>query len=307
MHLRYDEDFVEEAVRLCTAGHRKGIAPLQITRFNREREKLYEILDPDERNAAFFALHLEWFREWGLEKLLTEALNEFLSLPRSLNILAFRKSRGKNDEGAELYVNEAGDRSGVVAIRPERFAREAELNGFLRHELAHLHDMVDPAFGYLPELPTFVSSINQNRLVRERYRTLWDVSIDGRLTLAGKRTMTTRDQRWSEFTAVFSFWPDTRQQEVFELLWNNPAPIHQVLVDLVCDPRQLKTTAGPQPGGPCPLCGFPTFAWASVAYLTQSTMNAIRSEFPHWTPEQGACARCSEIYRVSRPQALSVV
>lgn len=307
MHLRYDEDFVEEAVRLCAGGRRKGIASLHIARFHREREKLYELLDPDERNTAFFALHLEWFREWGLEKLLTEGLKEFPLLPKSLHVLAFRKSRGKNDEGAELYVNEAGNRSGVVAMRPERFARESQLKAFLRYELTHLHDMVDPVFGYLPELPTSRSSLNQDRLARERYRLLWDVSIDGRQACAGRHTSATRDQRWSEFTSVFSFWPESRQRDVFESLWNAPTPTHQMLADLVRDPRQLETNTGPQPGGPCPLCGFPTFAWASAACVTQSTMNAIRSEFPHWTPEQGACARCCEIYRVNRPQALSVI
>jgi hypothetical protein len=307
MNLRYDEDFVEEAVRLCAAGRCKGIASFQVARFNREREKLYELHEPDERNAAFFSLHLEWFREWGLEKFLTEGLNEFPLLTKSLDILAFRKSRGKNDEGAELYVNETGNRSGVVAMRPERFARESELKAFLRHELMHLHDMVDPDFGYLPELPNVKASINQERLARERYRLLWDISIDGRLTRAGRNTIATKDQRWSEFSAVFSFWPEVRQREVFELLWNNPAPTHRVLADLVCDPRQLQTSNGPQPGAPCPLCGFPTFAWGQVASLAESTVKAIRSEFPHWAPEQGACARCSEIYRVNRHQALSAV
>ena len=67
MHLRYDEDFVETAVFLCTSGRRRGTSSLQIARFNREREKLYSILDPDERNSAFCRLHLEWFREWGLD------------------------------------------------------------------------------------------------------------------------------------------------------------------------------------------------------------------------------------------------
>ena len=69
MQLRYDEDFIEAAAFLCTSGRRKGVPSLQIARFHREREKLYAILDPDERNTAFFKLHLDWFREWGLEKL----------------------------------------------------------------------------------------------------------------------------------------------------------------------------------------------------------------------------------------------
>src|SRR5689334_8636015 len=105
MHLRYDEDFIEEAVLLCASGRRKGISPLHVSRFHRERERLYDMLDLDERNTAFFELHLEWFRKWGLEQLLTQTLGEFPLLPKSLSTLVFRKSRGKNDDGTELYVN----------------------------------------------------------------------------------------------------------------------------------------------------------------------------------------------------------
>src|SRR5262245_15198632 len=153
MRLSYDEDFVEETVLLCASRRHRQVSSLHVARFNRERDKLYDILDPDERNAAFFRLHLEWFREWGLEQILVALLKEFPLLPNALNVLVFRKSRGKHDDGTELYVTEAGDRTGVVALQPERLAKETEVAAFLRHELTHLQDMVDPAFGYVPELP----------------------------------------------------------------------------------------------------------------------------------------------------------
>ncbi len=306
MHLHYDEDLVEAAVLLCTAGRRKGVSGLQVARFNRAREKLYDILDPDDRNTAFFRLHLEWFREWGLERLLTEPLKEFPLLSEALHILAFRKSRSTNDDGAELYVNESGDRTGVVALRPERLERDAELLPFLRHELAHLHDMVDPAFGYRPELAVSSASLGSHQLARERYRLLWDVSIDGRLSRSGRQTVASKDQRWSEFAGAFPFWTEARQQQVFDLLWTNPTPTHRCLEELVCDPRQLQTSSGPRPGAPCPLCGFPTFAWAEAASLADNVVAAIQSEFPHWTPHQGACARCREIYRRRAAPVVSV-
>ena len=229
------------------------------------------------------------------------------SCREALRILAFRKSQGKNDDGAELYVNEAGERNGVVAMRPERLEREAELASFLRHELTHLHDMIDPAFGYVPDLPVQGPSLNQQRLARERYRSLWDVSIDGRLIRSGRQTIATQEQRWSEFSAAFAFWTEARQKEIFDSLWSNPAPTHRALEELVCDPRQLQSTAGPRPGAPCPLCGFPTFAWADAASLTDDTVATIRSEFPHWAPEHGACGRCFAIYRVMRTQVPIVV
>jgi hypothetical protein len=181
------------------------------------------------------------------------------------------------------------------------------VDAFLRHELMHLHDMVEPAFGYVPELPVSGPSLNQSRLARERYRLLWDVSIDGRLTLRGRNTIATKEQRRLEFIAAFSFWTEARQQEVFESLWTNPTPTHELLAELVSDPRQLQYTTGPRPGAPCPLCGFPTFAWATATSLADATLSAIRSEFPHWTPEQGACARCCNIYRVNRSQVPAVL
>jgi hypothetical protein len=297
MHLRYDEDLVEAAVTLCAAGGRKGVSSLQIARFNREREKLYSILDPDDRNNAFFRLHLEWFREWGMERLLTDPLNEFPLLSQALTLLAFRKSRGKNDEGTELYVNEAGTRNGVVALRPERLREDTELAPFMRHELAHLHDMVDPAFGYLPELALSGPSLSQQRLARERYRLLWDVSIDGRLTGRGCQTVATREQRWMEFTSAFAFWTPARQEQIFDALWINVNPTHRALEELVSDPRQLQSGSGPRPGSPCPLCGFPTFAWADADSLEENTRCAIEAEFPQWSSAQGVCARCAAVFR----------
>jgi hypothetical protein len=307
MHLRYDEDLVEAAVLLCARGHRAGISSLQIARFYRERDKLYGILEPDDRNAAFFQLHLEWFREWGLEKLLAVVLAEYPLLQTALNLLAFRMPRARNDEGAELYVNEAGERSGVVALRPAQFEQETTLAAFLRHEFMHLHDMLDPQFAYRPELRVSGPSLNQKRLALERYRLLWDVTIDARLSRAQRQSNDTREQRWAEFTVAFAFWPESRQQQVFHSLWENSAPTHRVLEELVCDPLQLVSADGPRPGARCPLCGFPTFAWASEHSLPEPAVLAIRREFPHWSPEHGACARCAAIYRVNTSQpALAV-
>jgi hypothetical protein len=300
MLLRYDEDLVEAAALLCASGRRDGIEPLQIARFHRERERLYSILDPEDRNAAFFQLHLEWFREWGLEGLLTTPLREFPLLAGALKVLAFRKSRRRDEDGAELYVNEAGERNGVLALRPERLERDAELLAFLRHELTHLQDMLDSAFGYRPELAVPGQSLNHHRLARERYRLLWDVSIEGRLSRTGHPTFTSKQQQWLEFTNTFANWPASRQQQVFDSLWADPAPTHRALEELACEPRELQSAGGPEPGAPCPLCGFPTFAWASEASLVEHTVEAIGSEFPAWTPAQGACARCAAIYRLRR-------
>ena len=297
MELRYDEDFVEAAVFLCTSGRRKGVASLQIARFHRQRERLYAILDPDERNTAFFRLHLEWFREWGLQEVLTGLVQEFPLLPEKLAVLAVRKTRGKNDDGAELYVNEAGQRSAIVALPPESFERDGTLRTYLRHEFTHLSDMVSPDFGYLPALDLPGLNAAQQRLARERYRLLWDITIDGRLTAAGRTPMATRDQHETAFSRGYSFWPEARRTATFDALWRNAAPRHGDFLALIIDPRGLREAHRPAPGASCPLCEFPTFAWVAEGALPPDLARIIAAEYPGWTAEQGLCSRCLETYQ----------
>jgi hypothetical protein len=328
MQLRYDDDFVEGAVFVRANSRQTGPPSLQIRRFHGQREKLYAILDPDERNAAFFELHLDWFREWGLEKMLLNVADEFPLLRTALAALIFRKARVKKDEGAELYVQTGSAeapaaviRSAVVALRAERFERPEELAGFLRHELMHVHDMVNPAFGYSPQLHLPGQNAAQQRLTRERYRLLWDITIDGRLSVAAdvrRRTDSqpheappphvgsylpgSREQHRAAFEQAFGFWPELKRDEVFDALWNNPDPRHDDLLAIAADPRDIKSALEPTPGAPCPLCGFATFDWAEIHTLSQPTFAAIQREFPRWAPEEGACGRCVEIYRIVAAQ-----
>jgi hypothetical protein len=299
MQLRYDEDFVEAAAFLCASGRRKGVPSLQISRFHRERENLYAILDPDERNTAFFKLHLDWFREWGLEKLITDLLKEFPLLPEKLSVLAVRKTRNKNDDGAELYVNETGQRSAILALRPESFERDAALRDYVRHEFTHLSDMLDPAFGYAPTLDLPGLNGAQQRLARERYRLLWDITIDGRLAAANHTPMAAREQHAAAFARGYSFWPTDRQAEAFESLWHSAAPRHADFLALIADPRGLREAHRPAPGGSCPLCDFPTFTWADADALRPEILARVRAEFSAWSPEQGLCGRCLETYQAA--------
>ena len=293
MQLRYDDDFIEAGVFLCASGTLQGIHPIQRRRFQAERDRCYSMLDPDERSAAFFKVHLDWFREWELEKALLTPFKDFPLIERSLDLLAFRQARGKNDEGAELYVrNEDGiaHRNAMVALRVQRFEDRQQLTRFLRHEYFHLHDMLDPAFGYSPFVQQTGPSPTQQRITRERYRLLWDVTIDGRL--CGDN----RKQHEAMFGGAYSFWPETKQRSVFEELWTRTHPTHEDLMALASDPRDWAHVQGASPGAPCPLCSFPTFQWADGPTITPKIAAEVRADFPHWSPEHGACSRCVETY-----------
>jgi hypothetical protein len=299
MNLLFDEELTEAAVFLAASGGWNKLPALQLRRFHIERERLYRILDQDERAEAFARLHLTWFREWGFEQFLAGVIAEHPAVAPALAGFGFRRARRANEEGAELFVNLGKGRNAIVALKTERFRDVPSLRQFLHHELTHVRDMVSPSFGYSPDLRLTGSAAAQERLVRERYRILWDVTIDGRLAKAGKAP-DLRARRFSEFSQAYSFWTDQKRGEVFEQLWRADEPRHDELLHLASDPRDLAHSAQPLPGAPCPLCQFPTFEWAPAVDVVGDLSSAICAEFPHWLPGQGVCARCLETYRAAR-------
>lgn len=295
MELLFEEDLVEAVVLLCASGKRAGISPLQIRRFHRARDGVYAIGDPDERNAEFFKVHSDWFREWGFDKLLADALAVFPLFNTELQVVAFRTSRGKHDEGAELFVDQQFSRRAVIAVHAERFATPRGLASFLNHELTHVHDMVDPGFGYSPFILLGGISTVEERLIRTRYRLLWDITIDGRLVNAGRESENGRDAREREMIEAFSLWSDEKRQAVFQSLWGTRSPRHVDLFALASEPQADRRT-GTLPGTACPLCRFPTFDWAVAGGLDVRVLALIQSEFAQWRPSDLVCSRCAEVF-----------
>ncbi len=296
MKLLYDDDLVEGVVRGCAEGQGRRVAALQVRRFHAERERCYRVLDPDERAAAFARVQWAWFAEWGWEEDLSRVAGRFGGLSSALVALAFRKARGRSEEGAEMYGDAEGNRRGMVTIRPERFGDEAGLEPWLHHELAHVADMVDPEFGYEPGFGVVGQTVSQQRLTRERYRLLWAVSIDGRLRGRGLSTVADEGQRRGEFERGFGFLPADRRAQVFGALWGGEMARHAALAALAADPRGLRGQRSPLPGAACPLCGFAAFAWTKAEGLRKEAVARMRREFPHWEEEDPVCARCAEMY-----------
>ncbi|MCP5522312.1 MAG: hypothetical protein H7A46_12270 [Verrucomicrobiales bacterium] len=296
MTFLFEDDLVEGAVFLCASGKRPGIPLLQIRRFHAERERCYAIPDPDDRAAAFARVQLVWFQEWRLEGALRATVSRFPALKSGLAALAFRQARGRNDEGAELYRNPDGAQQGIVALNPNRFASDSDLTRFLHHELAHLADMVDENFGYSPVLDGTAQTASQQRLVRDRYRLLWNVSVDGRLTRRGLGTVADETRRRGEFNRGFAFLEDARRQAVFDNLWGGHTAGHEDLLAIASDPRGLHEQYAPVPGAPCPICGFAAFQWVEVTTLQSAARKRIHADFPNWHGEGSLCARCAEIY-----------
>ncbi|MBI3085132.1 MAG: hypothetical protein HYY88_05305 [candidate division NC10 bacterium] len=320
--VEWDPRFIEEAVlRVVEARRVQG--------FRGERNRLYEIQDPEERDAAFREFHAAWFERLNLGGVIWQALQEQPLILANTRACIVAQARASRDEGAELFVSPAGEgvgeaerRSVGIRLGPQRLLDADHLLTFLRHELLHIADMLEPAFGYEPRLPRAELGPAHERLLQDRYRVLWDTSIDGRLVRRNWAPPSVRDRRFHEFTKTFPMLSE-RLEEAFARFFDAASVTHADLVsfatnparqisdfgfrisDLPTDPqppssnpRPRSSVSGPQRGERCPLCGFPTHAFEpDPAQLPRGVQDQIRSDFPMWHPTHGICQQCSDLYR----------
>lgn len=316
MRLTYDPALVEEAVLLA-----ERVAPrAEALAFRRERDRVYETADPEQREASFRSLHLQWFVRLALHDIVEQVVAERADIADRVGEGRVLRALARREEGADLVDQVAPGAVDsrpilVVRLRPTTLFEPEALGALLRHELMHVADMLDPAFGYERSLPNSDDGPSGDNILRDRYRVLWDVTIDGRLTRARHDPCSvwlpdqpnpTRDARWQEFAATFSMLGDGCQ-EGFDEWFNRVEPTHARLLAFAREPGGRHTIAVAD-AGRCPLCRFPVASLdPRPDRLSAATQTAIRVSHPAWHIEQGLCAQCLDLYEARYGETSDVV
>lgn len=233
MRLSYDPTLIEEAVLLA-----ERTLPADGARaFRRERDRIYAIGDAEQREARFRALHQRWFLRLGLGRAVEQALAERPEVPSALAEGRVVRALARAQEGADLVDRVRPGATDphptlLLRIRPDSLVAGDRLLPLLRHELLHVADMLDPAFGYQRVLPAAAADPACETILRDRYRVLWDVTIDGRLTRAGLGGEELRAARWREFAATFPMLGE-RCREAFEVWFARRQPTHRAIVSFL--------------------------------------------------------------------------
>ena len=302
MHIRYDPALLD-AVVSALIQEREATGDLRFTgEYHALADPAYP-LAPPAREEAFQQIHRRLFRQWHLAAPLEAVLAEFPTLQEQVQTLWVVRAPTSRDEGADLGF--PGRTAAIVRLLPRRFLDPSGLGRLLRHELTHLADMLDPTFAYEPreQIPGILPT--EESLVRDRYRLLWDITIDSRLLQAGRETVADKEERRSEFEAQYRGVPAPILQRAFGRLWDTPRPSHPALLEMAIDPgpalfEARADTIRSLPGSRCPLCRFPSQSLRQgPGEIPTVVVAEIRRDFPEWRPELGACERCLEGYAVA--------
>jgi hypothetical protein len=304
LHVEFGVGLVEEAVFLAVES-----GPVEYRRaFRAERDPVYEVPDADDREAAFNDLHAGWFGRLRLGEAVLAALTEWPDLGRSTAQCVVLPAAGAKDEGADLHdPREPAEKDGatkpvlIVRLRPRTLLDAHGLTRLLRSELMHVADILDPDFLYEKELTTGEADPSYQKLMRDRYRVIWDTTVDGRLAARGLLPPGGEERRRGEFAAAFSMLGEEAEKR-FERLFRGPRPSHPEILALAGDPARDLGTNGLRGGkrGRCPICKFPTARLLEAGDLDRAVVAQIRVEAGSWRPEEGICLQCTDLY-ASRP------
>lgn len=298
IRLTYAPDLLEEAVLLAE----RTAQPADARAFRRERDRIYEVADDERREAGFRWLHLRWFTRLALHHPIEQAVAERADIIGRLDEGRVLGALTRGEEGGDLIDQVVLGRADprpilVLRLRPATLVEPDSLRRLLRHELMHVADMLDPAFGYERTLPHSDDGPSGDNIRRDRYRVLWDVTIDGRLTRTGLADSGAREARSREFATTFAMLGH-RRESVFEEWFDRIEPTHACLVAFALAPNGSRSIdTNPADSGRCPLCRFPVASLdPNPERLSAGARAAIGDHHPGWRIEQGLCSQCLDLY-----------
>lgn len=302
MILLVDPDLMERVVFEATRGD-----PALSRRYHREFSKCHCEFDGDARDRAFHALHEAWFAELGFRATLLSLIGEFQFVRTRLQRVVFGSLQTRRSEGVELF----GKEHCLTVVANTTPAMLLDKGAFLiwaRYEFQHIDDMLDPGFRFDPsDCPSGSTTAAANR-VRDRYAVIWSASIDARLQSAGKAHPMAQSRRFAELIRAFDLGSHGDAGPALVGLWKgleSDRPTHGTMLTWARDglpgigcgnpATEQRSVFGA--GAPCPLCRFATHDWADSNRFSAGLSSTIIADFPDWTPADGICGQCAELYR----------
>ena len=304
MYLSFSDSLCEAVVESKIQKKASDVNYRLAASFRKQADSIYTEVPSRKRAAAFFALYRHYFSKLGFPKRVKNILSEFAGEKALPPECFFVRTFRDEEEGAQL--SEDGSRLGFqikieTLLDPHCFAY------LFRHELTHILDILDPAFGYDTSRPLSEVSPSEEALFRDRYRTLWDLSVDGRLEREGFLPNDLRERRAMEFHALFPDLGERAAEQVFSALWSGGRPSSEELRQMIkgtaalCAVLNIAAEISGEgepppafgPGSLCPLCQFPTHEWAEKS---DELSRAVKEEYPAWEPAQGICSQCANRY-----------
>lgn len=281
----------------------------------------YPIADRDDIDFedAFRGIYLRFFKILGYEDIVQSALSEYPVIDEKVGEIIVKVCYAVEKEEANLAKRKIEDPERgelaviILQITSPRFFEKEGLKIFLRHELMHVTDILDPVFCY-DNNPLGVTP-SEECIIKNHYALIWDIYIDQRLVKSERVNPQIKDERRAEFDTTYRSIQEDDRISIFEGLWQIEGLTHPQILACAKNPTGLleyRAALSPEqiarqkqdkkkkihlPGMLCPLCKFPTHRWKEEESILKEVIEKIKEDAPNWDPSDGICERCDEVYR----------
>lgn len=303
IRIEYDPTLIEEATFLAARND-----PRRERELHQAIDSLYKIPDEELRQQSFRQTFRDFFLEFGLDQVVSRLIEECPNIRQRVGKCIVREAARRKHESAELFVQAStpettpSHRTLVIQACSHSFLEVESFALRMRRELRHVADMLDERFAYRREDLAGLSP--QQSLMRDRYRVLWDIYVEGRLSRDGYGDEATVGRLKDTLGRVYAGYDRHACEMAFDRAFGAHSLTSQQLLDWAGNPHALvdemaESCRGmPQsPGQPCPLCGFATHDWFDFEGDTAGTVaNTIKLEHAEWVQDHGACRQCAEMY-----------
>jgi predicted CopG family antitoxin len=296
LRIAWQPDFIEEAVFVTATYHTEAGDHELVRRFHEQKDAIYDRARKSQRNVAFQEFYEKQFLDLGLDTFFSDLLREFPCLRQQDLKFLGRRVWSRKEEGVELYVH--GDVRNVIAkLQAIRMKNLGGLATYLRHELLHISDMLDPDFAYVPNAELGGNNEVEDNLIRDRFRVLWDLYVASRIKNWGHEILFSLRKHEALIDRAFSSWqPKEREKIVGDMLCGEP----KTQGDLLGIASGRSTSQGTvHVAEKCSLCGF--LSLDDMGDWTEgdvaSVIDVIQKDRPDWDPAMKSCRQCFEMYR----------
>jgi hypothetical protein len=298
----YQPQLIEEAVLCAIIGHPRTKL------FRQERDKIYELANIEERENAFQNLHQVWFNDLKLGDPLLQVLEVWPILVKSTYRCILTKAVDKKNESAELYVspkksglNERESKTIIIQLTPELLCDSDKFLNFLRRELLHIVDMLDSNFGYKPDFPKAEDGPVYDGFLLERYKILWNMTVDSRLLHRGWVTQSVKEKHFVNFKRTFPL-PEKESEKIFNYFFDGTSHTHDEFVSFSKNPEKFlkEVSLESKNKGRCSICHFPSFNLITNPSidLPENLLIKIKEDNPDWKDTSPICLQCMDLYEL---------
>jgi hypothetical protein len=226
MRIEYDPGLVERTIFLIARRDSAFESELHAM-----VDPLYAMAQGSAREAAFQKVHASLFVRFGMPGILEQLLDEQPLIAESVERCIIREAIRRTSESAELFIRAnppQKEKTLMIQVAASSLVEPSNLHSFLRRELLHIADMLDPRFEY--RLERFEGTPARQNLARDRYRLLWNIYVEGRLHRSGLGEERIVTRLRETFARLFNWDTNPSARLAFDSIIDAPSLTHPQLM-----------------------------------------------------------------------------